>query len=236
MKDKKYSLLEIIGSVTIILSFPGIIVTFVLASNNMISAGIPIINFGVLFILIPLFGKDTDNSLRNQKRSKVILITLGLEIIAIGISIIYKSIVMFIYSFIHIFGITGLSLAISLIYTYLYNKKYCTKKISAICSSIIGNRNYDNIDGHYYETTRPVFTIRNEDGTKKKELIYDISSHRLFIIGQTYELMVNPKNYNEFYILGDNFFKGNLIPIIIASIFITFSIIGNFIILTSNWQ
>ena len=236
MKDKKYSLLEIIGSVTIILSFPGIIVTFVLASNNMISAGIPIINFGVLFILIPLFGKDTDNSLRNQKRSKVILITLGLEIIAIGISIIYKSIVMFIYSFIHIFGITGLSLAISLIYTYLYNKKYCTKKISAICSSIIGNRNYDNIDGHYYETTRPVFTIRNEDGTKEKELIYDISSHRLFIIGQTYELMVNPKNYNEFYILGDNFFKRNLIPIIIASIFITFSIIGNFIILTSNWQ
>ena len=232
MKDKKYSLLEIIGSVTIILSFPGIIVTFVLASNNMISAGIPIINFGVLFILIPLFGKDTDNSLRNQKISKVILITLGLEIIAIGISIIYKSIVMFIYSFIHIFGITGLSLAISLIYTYLYNKKYCTKKLSAICSSIIGDRNYDNIGG----TTRPVFTIRNEDGTKEKELIYDISSHRLFIIGQTYELMVNPKNYNEFYILGDNFFKGNLIPIIIASIFITFSIIGNFIILTSNWQ
>ena len=232
MKDKKYSLLEIIGSVTIILSFPGIIVTFVLASNNMISAGIPIINFGVLFILIPLFGKDTDNSLRNQKISKVILITLGLEIIAIGISIIYKSIVMFIYSFIHIFGITGLSLAISLIYTYLYNKKYCTKKLSAICSSIIGDRNYDNIGG----TTRPVFTIRNEDGTKEKELIYDISSHRLFIIGQTYELMVNPKNYNEFYILGDNFFKRNLIPIIIASIFITFSIIGNFIILTSNWQ
>lgn len=219
----------------VILSLPGIIVMFVLASNNIISAGIPIISFGTLFILIPLFGKDADDSFCDEKIGKIISIPLGFVIIVLGISIIYKSIVIFIYSFINIFGITGLSVAGSLIYTYIYNKKYCIKKVKAICSDIIGDSHYDNIGGHYYETTRPVFTLCNEDGTKGKKIIYNISSHRLFVIGQTYELMVNPNNYNEFYILGDNFLKQELIPIIIAGVFIAFSIIGNIILLTSTW-
>lgn len=235
MGKKKYSLLEKIGGVAIVLSIPGILVMLLLASNNIISAGIPIISFGALFILIPLLGKDIDDSIRNQTVSKIIFITLGFLIISIGISIIYESFTMFIYSFVNLFGIIGLALSISLIYTYLYNKKYCVKKVSAICSGKIVDKHSDHKLGHSFETSRPVFTIRNEDGSKGQKLVYDISSNRIFVIGQTYELMVNPKNYNEFYILGDSFFQVHRISIIIASLFIASTIVGDFVLLISNW-
>ena len=232
-KKNKYNLLEIIAGIFTILFFLGAFIGFILASNGVISVGVPIISFGTLFILIPLFGKDIDNSIRNKLSGNIVFVTTGFTLIFIGLAILYKSIKLFIYSFINAFGIIGLAMLISSIYTYFYNKKRCTKKVSAICTDIIEDHSTD--EHGYYCTKRPVFTIYNDDNSKEEELIYNISSQRVFVIGQTYELMVNPNNHNEFYIYGDTLLKSSPIQIIIACIFIIFTIIANYVLLTSTW-
>lgn len=234
-ENKNHSLLEKIAGIIFILLIPTILVMFEFASNKIISAGIPIVLFGSLFIILAIFGKDVDDSVRNQKIGKFFIIICGVSIITIGFSIIYHSIKLFIYSFINLFGIMGLALDFSMLYTYIYNKKYCTKKVLTISSNIIDDYNRNSINGYHYSTTRPVFTIINEDGTYGKKLIYDVSSTQQYVINKKYELMVNPNNYNEFYILGEKFYKKYIILLFIANVFIIVSIVANYILLTTSW-
>lgn len=146
---KNYNILDKILGIIIIGLIPGIFITLVLAGSNILSAGIPIILFGTIFVMLPLQEKDL-------KVEQTIFIILGFLMISIGISILSKSIAMFVYSFINSFGIMGLVLIIPLINSYLFNKKYCTKKVIATCSDI--------------NTKKAVFTLSNEDGTKGKKI------------------------------------------------------------------
>ena len=233
MKKNKKNLLEIIAWIFIILFFLGTIIGFILASIEIISYGVPIISFGTLFILIPLFVKDTENSVHNVISDNIIFIAVGFAILFVGLAILYKSLKLFIYSFVNSFGIIGLAILISSIYSYICDKKRYKKKVSAVCTNIIENHTTD--DSKKYNTKKIVFTVKKDDSSKDKELVYKTSSHRVFVIGQTYDLMVNPKNYNEFYICGDNILKHYLFELIIASIFIIFTVVANYVLLTSNW-
>lgn len=232
-KKKKYNLLEIIAGIFIILFFLGTIIGFILASIEIISYGVPIISFGTLFILMPLFGKDIDNCIHNKISDNIIFITVGFAILFIGIAILYNSLKLFIYSFVNSFGIIGLAILISSVYSYIYNKKRYKKKVSAICTDIIEDQSTGGVN--YYCTRKIVFTAEKDDSSKDKELVYNTSSHRVFVIGQTYEIMVNPKSNNDFYICGDNLLKSYLLELIIASIFIIFTIVANYVLLTSTW-
>lgn len=114
--------------------------------------------------------------------------------------------IMFIIMFSGIWVIVG-SIFFIIGIVMLQNKKKkqinCTSKTYGKIKDIVRHESYNSNDGGYTYTWHPIFEYNIGELKFIKESSYG-SSKSKYAIGQEIEVYYNPKDYNDYYIAGEN--------------------------------